>query len=187
MASWEEGDPIKSVAAQNSPTKQWETGSTDNEPMPSLANLETRKKRRESTHHSETKSFKPNNVLPLQALDSKESIPQPFKAGAKRKLNVRDDDGDTEIRTPLDNDDFIFNRKAETKVNIANQVTDAVAEKLTGLNMSQDSAAKRMENPAKVQQIISTASQKPRKALGASKLLTSVMNGFNELTSIQKA
>jgi len=177
VASWEEGDPTKNDDVQNSPIQQWVTESTESVPMPSLANLETRKKRRESTHHAEAETSRADSLQLLRHVPSRESVTQPFKAGAKRKLNVRDDDGDIEARKPPENNDFPFSRKAEIKANAT--VTDAVSGKLASLKVSQDNAAKVAENSARAKQSVSTSTQKPRKALGASKLLMFNTKGSN--------
>lgn len=181
VASWEEGDPIKNNADHNSPIRQWGTESTESIPMPSLANLQMRKKRRESTHRAETKISKPESLQQLQHVPHKEGVTQPFKAGAKRKFTVRDDDGDIEARRPSENNDFPFNHTAEIKANATHQVTDAVSEKLASLKISQNNAAKVAENSGKAKQSVSVPSQKPRKALGASKSFTFNTRGSNEL------
>jgi len=181
VASWEDGDPTKNNAVQNSPIQQCRTESTESVAMPSLANLETRKKRRESTHHAEAQISKADNTQLLPQIPRKESVTQPFKAGAKRKLNVRDDDGDLEARNPPEINEFPFSRKAEIKANAMDQFTDGVSEKLAGLKISQNKATKVAENSARPQQSVSTSSQKPREALGASKLLLFNTKGSNEL------
>lgn len=149
--------------------------------MPSLANLETRKKRRESTHRAETKISKPDSLQQLHNVQHKESITQPLKAGAKRKFNVRDDDGDIGARSPSENNDFPFTRTAEIKANATDQVTDAVSEKLANLKISQNNVPKVAENSGKAKQIVPVPSQKERKALGASESLIFKTRGSSKL------
>ena len=177
---------MKNESVLVSPTRQWEPEITESIQMPSLANLETRKKRRESTQHSVPDRSRPSDLQPLQRAAHGESPPQSFKAGAKRKLNVLDADGDTEARKALENDDFPFNRKAEAENGSADKVTSAVTEKLTSLKISQARTANISKPPEKIKQTVPISSTKPRKALSASKLLLSSADVSDQLMRPRK-
>ena len=93
VAHFDEGDPIKFDPKPEKPSTK--TKSESREQSRALpANLETRKKRRESSHHRDTGDKR------LNIQDSEETASrdpgavkgQPLKTGAKRKLDVRDEE-----------------------------------------------------------------------------------------------
>ncbi|MCJ1243490.1 hypothetical protein MMC30_000687 [Trapelia coarctata] len=109
IAHFDDGDPIKYDA--NQPTKQDET--TENLTS-GFANLETRKKRRESSFGKE-----PGHSLSSTSLSTNKEegsiqtgalSAQPLKLGAKRKLSVRDDESHIEASIQGEKDGFRFNR-----------------------------------------------------------------------------
>ena len=84
--------------------------------LPFVANLETRKKRRESSHHPEvgpsssSEGRPPRTVaghVPLGAV-------QPLKAGAKRKFSVRDDEEGNDMVNVIAHETLKPNRKVES-------------------------------------------------------------------------
>ncbi len=101
IAHFEEGNPIKFGHNQAALSKTDACDSAEVVHPPLSANLETRKKRRESSHHLETSR-------PVTT-DTSSTMGQPLKSGAKRKLNARDDDDPMEKSS--EKDAFRFNRK----------------------------------------------------------------------------
>lgn len=92
MASFDEGDPIKYDHSALPAEGQEGLLECDNMPMPGIANLETRKRRRESSHHTEVgQSRSSSQFEPQKSLIA--DIRLSLKAGAKRKVNVQEDDG----------------------------------------------------------------------------------------------
>ena len=91
IAHFEDGDPVKNDADYPKTSRE----ETAENVIPNIlpANLETRKKRREGTKHSETRRLDPDTTNPLHSSDNTIYEPhQPLKSGAKRKLSARDDD-----------------------------------------------------------------------------------------------
>ena len=96
VASFEEGDPIKYDYSALPAEGQEGLLECENMPLLGAANLETRKKRRESSHHTEVGQTRANSQLqPQKSLiaDVPTTKIQSLKAGAKRKVNVREDEG----------------------------------------------------------------------------------------------
>ena len=96
VASFDEGDPIKYDRSALPAEGQEGLLECENLPLPGVANLETRKKRRESSQHTEVgQSRLGSQFQPRRAIipDAPTTKTQPLKAGAKRKVNVREDEG----------------------------------------------------------------------------------------------
>ena len=129
VAHFEEGDPIK-FDAQDSRRVSIDSGSVTKSSDPPLsANLETRRKRRESNYAKDTSS----KLISQEAAKSVNGSQicadssQPVKAGAKRKLNVRDED--EQPVKEVEEDDFPFERK-ETLKPIGDKVGKTTISKL---------------------------------------------------------
>lgn len=94
IAHFEEGDPIKFDPTQDESSRE-EPAESTGEAQPKLSvNLETRKKRRESSHRRDVdvKNAKLDSTKSTASMTTAMSTIPPLKSGAKRKLNVRDDD-----------------------------------------------------------------------------------------------
>lgn len=125
VAHFEDGDPIKFDSNQEKRRAERIPGTME-EGQPVLsANLETRKKRRESSHHRDAddkkSSVKPSGEVIQKDLGS--STNQHLKSGAKRKLHVRDEEDQPHRSDDQAKDAFQFDRKASeahsAEVNIA--------------------------------------------------------------------
>ena len=115
IAHFDEGDPIKFDAPQELSPQDRLAESTD-EVQPKLsANLETRKKRRESSHRRDVGVKNVNADLAKHTTSAATAIPpsQPFKTGAKRKLNARDEDDQPTIVEPEDEGHQLSARSSE--------------------------------------------------------------------------
>ena len=159
IAHFEEGDPIKFDHNQGASSRNSIGEATDTINPALSANLETRKKRRESSHHLETSR-------PVAA-DVSSTMEQPLKSGAKRKLNARDDDD--LVEKVSEKDDFRFNRR-----NVALTTGEYSLEKdRKGQSIiqkvSQDLATVREMSRDKSKVAHQVATTTARKALGASK------------------
>ena len=111
MAHFDEGDPIKFDPKPERPSSKTTSGAREqSRPLP--ANLETRKKRRESSHHRDTGDKKSDTQASeaTAPIDSGAAKGQPLKTGAKRKLNVRDE----EEEMGRSNDQEMFQFKSKT-------------------------------------------------------------------------
>lgn len=109
IAHFDDGDPIKYDTSQH--VKQ---GDSVNNNSSGFANLETRKKRRESSFGKEPgSSLSSTSLSTSREEDSSQTgtlSAQPLKIGAKRKLSVRDDDGHIDAPAQGETDGFHFNR-----------------------------------------------------------------------------
>ena len=102
VALFEERDPIRSNPTSAKPPIQTE----ENAPATLFANLEARKKRRESIlqRDSTSKSDGTERESQNMALEAKPGTNHPLKSGAKRKFNVRDEDD--QMRASTNENDF---------------------------------------------------------------------------------
>ena len=163
IAHFDDGDPVKYDSSQN-----LGADTSDFHPSTGFANLETRKKRRESsiTRESNQNSSLEDTSAPIGNLSS-----QPLKLGAKRKLSAREDEDRVNAPADKGKDEFRFNRRTEASSGSAANVTTAsksVSSILGGNKTLEDLTAARAPPREKVRDIapISAAS---RKALGESK------------------
>ena len=188
MAHFDEGDPIKFDHKPERPSSKT-TSVLREQSRPLPANLETRRKRRESSHHRETGDKK----LDTQASDETAQMDsgavkgQPLKTGAKRKLNVRDE-GEEMGRS---NDQEMFHFKSKTA---DLRTSESAGAKSTIIRTSKQT--KERTNQAavvSVQARQNKAAEDPtattttnRKALGPSKLIPVVLVLDCDLTSPQR-
>ena len=159
VAHFEEGDPIK---FEHNQVKRTASEATD-ELQPSLsANLETRRKRRESSHHLETSR--------AAIADTNSGTGQPLKSGAKRKLNARDDEDPVE-KISSEKDDFRFNRRsAAAPTGERSLEADKKGQSIIQ-KVSQDLATVREMSRDKSKATPLTTTAIARKALGPSQLI----------------
>ena len=157
VAHFEEGDPIKFEHNLGISSKKNATETGEIHP-PLSANLETRKKRRESSHHLETSR-------PATG-DTALSAGQPLKSGAKRKLNARDDEDPVEKIS--EKDDFRFNRRSAPSTTGENSLEADKKGQSIIQKVSQDLATVREMSRDKSKTAPLTATVTARKALGPS-------------------
>lgn len=116
IAHFEAGDPIKFEASHHGSPRKERSESAGLLNPALLANLETRRKRRESSRQGEidssgTKDF-PATILEL--LRDTDSPEHTLKSGAKRKFGAREDNEQPEMHgTSKKDDDFEYNRILE--------------------------------------------------------------------------
>ena len=114
VAHFDPGDPIKTDLADKIGTISNDNGKEDVDVPRDLgfANLETRRKRRASSFMKEAKGKDDETALELSETSNHNSdaLGQTLRAGAKRKLSVREDERDVATRSS-DSDGFAFNRK----------------------------------------------------------------------------
>lgn len=171
VAHFEEGDPIKFDSRQNQP-KVGPDGALQPPNQALSTNLETRKKRRESFQHKES-GLKKNDAVsedktPL--VDRITASGQPLKSGAKRKLNVGDDEEQTQGGG--EKDDYQSGRrsieqKAPQATNTKSQVAahdKTTKDKNTNANITVNQTTKEKTKDASIAGISTS-----RKALGPSK------------------
>ncbi|KAI9835579.1 MAG: hypothetical protein M1819_002030 [Sarea resinae] len=114
VAHLDEGDPIKFLP-ENKQDQQ--LGCRDEEIIAALApNLETRRKRRDSSKPAEFKRIDEAESQVPQSIDSdpaSDTAAQPkLKAGAKRKFSSRDEA--EQLEREAGSDDFTFNRRSDS-------------------------------------------------------------------------
>lgn len=158
IAHFEEGDPIKFDHNQAVLSRKDASGIAEEEQPQLSANLETRKKRRESAHHLETS--RPSTTATTSTTG------QPLKSGAKRKLNARDDDDPEERIT--EKDAFCFNRKNVAPTIVENSLEADEKGKSIIQKVSQDLATVREMSRDKSKEAPLTVTTTARKALGPS-------------------
>lgn len=175
VAHFEEGDPIKFDPSQDETSRKESAESTE-EAHPKLSvNLETRKKRRESSHRREVdvENGKPDSTTSTASKTTAVSTSQPLKSGAKRKLNVRDDDqaamvdelGKQNSQFKTQTSDLRMNDNGNIK-KIPSAVIKAASEKITQAAISSTSSTNENE---KASGASASATATGRKALGSSK------------------
>ena len=116
------GDPIKNdlskeIGALSSPNGQKDKGDEDIPRDLGFANLETRRRRRGSSLIKESKGGDEESWLtPSEDANTNSTAHgQTLRAGAKRKISVRDDEKDVASKSQ-DANSFTFNRKTESRI-----------------------------------------------------------------------
>ena len=130
VAHFEEGDPINFDGRGSRRASRSITLSTDPRDPLLPANLETRRRRRESTHSKDTAS-RDVDAGPDKLLNTTTAIEapsQPLKAGAKRKWNGKDE-GEHPSKE-LEKDHFQFSRK-EATASVGEKFSRSAAQKLS--------------------------------------------------------
>ena len=173
IAHFDEGDPIKFDATQELSPQDGLAENTEEVQPKLLANLETRKKRRESSHRKDMGVKNANPDLTMHTTSAATAMPpgQPLKSGAKRKLNVRDEDQPT-MAEPGEQSHQLGARGSELRLSdnaitrptpsiVANAIRDKASEAILSSNASREGKEKTSGASAMV-----TANG--RKALGPS-------------------
>ena len=188
VAHFDEGDPIKFDPKPERPSGKTASGSREqSRPLP--ANLETRKKRRESSHHRDTgdKKFNMQASEETAPRDSGAVKGQPLKTGAKRKLNVRDE----EEEMGRSDDQEMFHFKSKTADLLAGksataQSTMTRTSKETKERGNQATVVSVQARKDKATEVPTTTTITNRKALGPSKSIPVVLVLGCDLTSLQR-
>ncbi|KAL8735266.1 MAG: hypothetical protein Q9181_002878 [Wetmoreana brouardii] len=110
IAHFEAGDPIKYDSRQDESGKKPKLESTEELNPALLVNLETRRKRRESSQRADPALSAQSQASYQENLDRQPKKEHPLKSGAKRKFNAREDEGQIEATTAPARDDFQFSR-----------------------------------------------------------------------------
>ncbi|KAL6715089.1 hypothetical protein ACLMJK_007350 [Lecanora helva] len=113
IAHFEQGDPIKyDTPREEAPKQDW-LADDEGAPPQLSANLETRRKRRESYHPGEGDISKSIPAMSKRSVPQESiSVDQPLKSGAKRKLNVREEEDRPEPRRQRDDNPLQSFRKS---------------------------------------------------------------------------
>lgn len=169
VAHFEEGDPIKFDPTQDETSRKESAESTE-EAHPKLSvNLETRKKRRESSHRRDVdvKNTKLDSTTSTASKTTAVSTSQPLKSGAKRKLNVRDDDQPAVVDElgKQNFSDLRMNDSGNTKT-FPSAVIKAASEKIPQAAFSSISSTNGNEKTSGTSASVTVTG---RKALGSSK------------------
>lgn len=172
MAHFEEGDPIKFDAGQKVEEPAPDIG--EEIPQALSANLETRRKRRESSRSGDlgrlqktesSAAQRGNDLLATSSAGSSQSL----KSGAKRKLSVREDEEHMDASKSVEKEAFRFHRRnapliaPENSRTSANKVANLVSNKVT-----QDLAAARGTSRSMTRETASVTVTSTRPALGPS-------------------
>ena len=174
IAHFDEGDPIKFDATQELSPQDGLADNTEEVQPKLLANLETRKKRRESSHRKDSGIMNVNADSAKHTISAATAMPasQPLKSGAKRKLNARDEDDQPTIVEPGEQGHQLSARGSELRMSdngftrpppsvVAKAIRDKASEAILSSNTSRDGKEKTSGASAMV-----TANG--RKALGPS-------------------
>ncbi|KAL8830217.1 MAG: hypothetical protein Q9191_001557 [Dirinaria sp. TL-2023a] len=164
VVSWQDSDSVKNESVSTSPVRERDAGSADHQKLPLLANLETRKKRRESTQHSASERSMPRDFQSTQRLQPSEVSTQPLKAGAKRKLNARDDQTKNESINAL-KENCVLDPKTEAQILDADQPTVANTDDLLCLDTSRSRARGTGGSREKDNESLPAITDKPRQVL----------------------
>lgn len=144
-------------------------------PQALSANLETRRKRRESSHSSDLEhaqktessaAQRGNDLLTSGSAGSSQSL----KSGAKRKLSVRDDEEPVDASKSAEKEAFRFHRRNAPVIPLQNSRTSAdKAANLASNKVTQDLAAARGMNRSSRRETGSATVSSTRPPLGPSK------------------
>ena len=176
VATFGDGEPSDYPSTMLGIGSRKETHTREELQIPSLTNLETRRKRRESSHRSEVSrdtsmnrlSFEPTEISAILTTTS-----QPLKAGAKRKLGFCDLDS-TGMAKASEREDLNPDKHPTENPTLVEQTVKSAtstAIRLSGLDVpegcssNQPDAASRQE---KSKGIMLSSTAKVRKALGPS-------------------
>ena len=189
VAHFDDGDPIKFDPTQELSPREGLAESTE-EAQPKLsANLETRKKRRESSHRGDV-GTKNTNVDPDRyTASTAAALPagQPLKSGAKRKLNARDDDNQPTMVNEPREQSFQVNSEPRMEDGLTQPIPSgaikAAGQKAPENAVPSNSSKNGKEKPSGASATITTTA---RKALGPSKCCRR-SHTRETLTMLQKA
>ena len=157
------------------------------------ANLETRKKRRESSHHKDgaQRKGKGETVLSGSSNDAAAAIDQPLKSGAKRKLNVREDEERAVRMGDTKKGSFPFNpRNGGSNVSETSGIKPSISRtgRHAGEKRDMTIPSTKQGVKGKEAQTTITATTNSRKALNPSKFILEMIFLFNsQFTIVQKA
>lgn len=150
---------------------------------PLFANLETRRKRRESTNMAQTKVYETTDPQPLppdasSSVDLAARVIQPLRSSAKRKLNTEEENksrGEAAEKSLQDESDFMFNRSRQVLAD-SNKSIPAKPTTLKcgdGLLLNQipswESTNEEVTRERKAKDVVIPETISNRKALGPSK------------------
>ena len=172
VAHFEEGDPIKFNPNQTQVNPRGPAESIEENETEFLANLETRKKRRESSHRRDgdvkNASFGSSKDIPSVATAMPTS--QPLKSGAKRKLNIRDEESAAVVNEPGKQKLHLNSRSSDPRMSEngnAMQDTDVTVKAASDKNLQ--AAIPSMSGSNGKERVSATAAATGRRALGPSK------------------
>lgn len=171
VAHFEEGDPVnfyqerKYIPSKTSPKPE------GRDRPDTFTNLGARKKRRESSNLGqalldetiETDSLQPSNSSVMSLSHS-----QPFKSGAKRKLNLRERDGKSGPAKTLEADEFLFDRRPLNSAKTSPAKQSIVKPGNSASHTAPEDINKGVSS-VRVKEITNTTTSKNRKVLGPSK------------------
>ena len=170
VAHFDQGDPIKTDLAEKigSACDNDDREDVDVPRDLGFANLETRRKRRASSLMREIKDTdNEHNLGQSEASNNgSDTLGQTLRAGAKRKLSVRDTEKDT-VAKPPDSDGFAFNRKTGSSSKPHRDET------LIAKSRTESEPAKPLDRKRDTSVLKSS-----RRALGESKLTRSPMHAM---------
>lgn len=182
VAHFEEGDVVKFDTARGFvPPTDAEAGHAQH---PMFANLETRRKRRESTNMAKTNVHGTTDPQSLESDASSSAevaapvVVQPLRSSAKRKFNTTEEENksssETAEKSSQVENNFMFGRSTQVLAGLNKSVPakSAALKKGDGLQLnhtaSQDSTTEEAARDRKVKEVVAETMNN-RKALGPSK------------------
>ena len=177
IATLDEGDPIKHDRMVTPLEAQEGLHNTGPMQFPCTANLETRKKRRESLHRPESGRSNTSGHLQFERARVEGvtgSVSQPLKAGAKRKLSIREDHKSSETAEASEQEALKLDQKYCNTAIIEDgkELRDEGSTSGANLEMSQHQAVKQqtpLPHQEKAKHTTSSSAMRARKALGPSR------------------
>lgn len=141
IAHFEEGDPIKFDHGPEESSHRMSAAAVEEGNPVLSANLETRKRRRESSQRRDMERQKPgtDSMKPVPAMESDPG--QSLKSGAKRKLNVREEDDLSEAKDVLEKCDFPYSWKSSDVRRLENGISKPIMSKPGKVGNSKTSQA----------------------------------------------
>ena len=176
IATVDEGDPIKYDRMATPLEAQEGLYNVGPVQFPCTANLETRKKRRESLHRPESGRSNISGNLQFERArveDVTGLAPQSLKAGAKRKINIREDDKSSEAVEASEQEALKVDQKYGNTAIMEHrkELSDVGCRSRANLAMTRHQAVKQQHPPhqEKAAHIASSSATRARKALGPSR------------------
>ena len=177
IATLDEGDPAKYDRMVTSLEAQEGLYNAGPMQFPCTANLETRKKRRESLHRPESGRSNTSGHLQFERArveDVTGSVSQPLKASAKRKLSIREDHKSNETAEASEQEALKLDQKYGNTAIIEDgkELRDDGSTSRANFDMLRHQAVKQqtpLPHQEKAKQTASSSAMRARKALGPSR------------------
>lgn len=176
VVSWETTDSVQPQCSSISPLRERDRENVESNILPSPANLETRRKRRESTHHMVSGRSTPKELHAIQPVKLDESSTHSLKAGAKRKVNVREGVTRQNVIKSSGKEVSLLDYKVEKPDPATKEMKTGAKNHVAIFDTSHDQAVKAEKACGEEPDAKPNITDKPRQALGESRVSKHIAN-----------